>query len=222
MLGYLGNDGWRDMSDYLVHLTGGPRRGGDGRTALSGILEHQCVVPAGLEDGKGVGTVRTVTWLSGTQCAACLSEIPLGWLNRLVDRHGRFGIGFTKSYIRSVGGAPVWYLWRDSKIATELQSLITEAMRRRDPEEPIWKLTPYVENPARGDTYRYEFDWEREWRVRDGLAFTPDDIAFLFAPERDHGWARHLLCDLSVGTKPILDPCWKMSELQKILAKSDL
>lgn len=28
-----------------------------------------------------------------------------------------------------------------------------------DPTDPIWKLTPSVDNPGSGDWGRYEFDW---------------------------------------------------------------
>lgn len=220
MLGYLGNEGWRDLSDYLVHLTGG--RHGDGRTALASILSTGVVVPTGLDDGRGVGTVRSVEWLSGTQYAACLSEIPLGWLGRLADRHGHFGVGFTKEYVRSLGGAPVWYLWKDSPAAELVQELVRQAMRRRDASDAIWQITPFIENPGRGDAYRYEFDWEREWRVRDGLLFELLDLQFLFAPKAEHDWVRHVLWEHDIGDMPVFDPTWSMDELQQKLAEFDL
>jgi hypothetical protein len=60
--------------------------------------------------------------------AACLSEIPLDRLDRLVDRHGEWGLGFLKSCIRCRNGGPVWYTHRDSDLAGAVFQTVRQAM----------------------------------------------------------------------------------------------
>jgi hypothetical protein len=59
-----------------------------------------------------------------------------------------------------------------------------------DSTHPTWRLTPFVDFPGAYGATAYRFEWEREWRVPAGLAFGPDDVAFLFIPEGLHAAAR--------------------------------
>jgi hypothetical protein len=47
-----------------------------------------------------------------------------------------------------------------------------------------------VDNPGPYGETRYEFEWEREWRVPHHLSFNEGDVAFLLAPEHYHDWMR--------------------------------
>ena len=40
---------------------------------------------------------------------------------------------------------------------------------------------------------RYEFEWEREWRIPHALEFKSEDVAILFIPEEIHDQARGFL-----------------------------
>jgi hypothetical protein len=57
-------------------------------------------------------------------------------------------------------------------------------------EHPIWKLTPFVDSPGSYGAGSYFFEWEREWRHVDDLAFSPKNVAFLIMPEDYHNAAR--------------------------------
>jgi hypothetical protein len=50
------------------------------------------------------------------------------------------------------------------------------AADEKDWDGPVWDLTPFVDlrDPA-----KYAFDWEREWRVPQGLRFELDDVALV-------------------------------------------
>ncbi|MFJ5990544.1 abortive infection system antitoxin AbiGi family protein [Lentzea sp. NPDC092896] len=214
MLGYMGHDDWQDMSDYLVHLT-------DGESLFKIIYEGT------LRATTAQGTARSIVGLGTTQHAVCLSEIPLGLLGRLADRHGRFGVGFTRDFVRSRGGAPVWYLARGTKQEASFQALVNEKMKgAAKPDDPLWVLTPFVDNPGSGPGWSYEFEWEREWRVAGGLGFTLDDVQFLFVPEvNQEGWRDHwktLFGARTVFAGAMIDTDWDVARLQAELKRAGL
>lgn len=212
MLGYGGHPDWRDMSEYLVHLTTAD--------ALNRILPQRTLEPA-----DSVGAVRKLTELADSQRAACLSEIPLDRLDRLVARHGSYGLGLLKPFVRTRGGAPVWYLYRDSPVALSFQSVVTEAMTGGiEPSDKIWRVTPFIDNPGAGEQWRYEFEWEREWRVVGGLRFEYADLAFLIAPEHGHSQLISWLSQAmgNAPHPPILDLAWDLSRLQSAFADHGL
>ena len=64
-----------------------------------------------------------------------------------------------------------------------------------DPTDAVWAITPFVDYPGEYGGSQYRFEWEREWRVPGGLAFSPDDVAFLFIPEDLHAKARSFFDD---------------------------
>lgn len=215
MLGYFGNSDWRDMSEYVVHLTD--------IEGFKSILRNLCI-----EARACLGTARNLGDVASQQEALSLSEIPLDRLSRLGERHGGFGFGFTKDLVREKGGAPVWYLRRDSAVQLRFQELVRQAMLGGiDPSDPIWALTPFVENPGSGDGWRYEFDWEREWRVPKELKFEYSDVQFLVVDgpagsknQRTLGqyWAQQT--PESVPSMFALD--WSMKQLQALFARADL
>lgn len=210
MLGYGGHPDWRDMSEYVVHLTE--------REPMREILNQRVWKPGG-----PMGTARNLRELADSQDVVCLSEIPLDRLDRLMERHGHFGLGFRKRFVRSKGGAPVWYLNRDTPMQGTFQTVINEAMQGGvDPSNTIWKLTPFIENPGSGDWRRYEFDWEREWRVVGDFTFGNANIRFLIAPESAHvsvaaDWEQRVTTGRAVP--PLIDLGWDLSQLQDALAR---
>lgn len=209
MLGYGGHADWRDMSEYVVHLTAAE--------TLTKVLELRALEPAG-----PLGTVRNLVEVADSQHAVCLSEIPLDQLDRLVERHGAYGLGFRKTFVRDKGGAPVWYLNRDTPVADLFQEVIREAMHGGiQSTDSIWKIAPFIENPGSGDWGRYEFDWEREWRVVGKLTFGNAHIAFLTAPESAHttlraDWLRRVTT--SRQPPPLIDLGWDLGRLQSAFA----
>jgi hypothetical protein len=106
--------------------------------------------------------------------------VPLDKVDRLMRRHGFYGIAFTKNFIRSKQGARVWYVDQGSEQARSLNGHLLELQSRRDFDHPMWDLTPFIDLVMPG---RYEWDWEREWRVRGSLNFSLDDVAFVITPE---------------------------------------
>jgi hypothetical protein len=230
VLGYRGNPTWRDMSEYVVHfcrtrealtaiLTSGAI---EGRTPFGWAREFEQDRDAAHQRGENLHGYPT-------QKSVCLSEVPLDLLDRLVARRGPWGLGFRKQSVIDDGGAPVWYVEKDTVLARALtglqQSLTTPTpSQRRD-----WhRITPFIDKVGEfPDGTVYRFEWEREWRVPRRLDLYVGHPAFLFALTAEHA---QLVADLTVqgvagtphGIAPLLDPTWTESELQAALTQHGL
>ncbi|WP_162908122.1 abortive infection system antitoxin AbiGi family protein [Allorhizocola rhizosphaerae] len=171
LLGYRRDPKWRDMSDYLVHFT-------KSEEDLVSILQD-----GEIRAGGPFGSATNLEERLRSQKSVCLSEIPLDQLNRLMARHGRYGLGFTRDYVRQQGGARVWYLDHGTPAHVAFNEMVRQAMIGGvDPAAEIWKLTPFIDRVTPG---RYEFEWEREWRIVGGLRFEYSDLAFVLLPDGD-------------------------------------
>ncbi len=161
---------WGDVSQYVVHLTKDP-------TTLGAILGTGCLKASG---PFGFGHFRNIPEVAARHRSVCFSEAPLDELERVTRRRGHYGIGFTKDFLRLKHGARVWYVDQRSEQASSLYSLLGPLVTAKDFSNPIWELTPFLDLLMPG---RYEWDWEREWRVRGDLDFTLADVAFVLTPE---------------------------------------
>lgn len=181
---------WRDMSDWVVHFTGS-------EDALRSILMDRRINPSGpFGQGRNVGEVAEA------HKSACLSEIPLDHLDRLYERHGRWGIGFSKEYVTRVGGARVWYLDADSEMGRVVYDAIGALLRVQNFSDPLWRMTPFIDSMADGTPFWYRFDWEREWRVPGGLIFELSDVAFVMTPDGVLESAAGLLASAEIAALP--------------------
>ena len=208
-LGYRGNDSWRDMSEYLVHLTLDCEN-------WKSILRSQR-----LTAGGPFGALSTHKDHPESQMSCCLSEIPMDYLPRLAERHGRYGVVFRKSFIESSGGQRVWYLEKESEVADALFSMVKKQhFPRVDENDPLLRLTPFIDYLNE----RRSFEWEREWRVVGELDFQPSDVRFLFLPDGEHIDARNYLDseyeELSgpdLSHAPMIDLRWSDEKIQQVL-----
>ena len=199
---------WRDYSDYLVHFTKPSLESSEYSNMMSicGSGRLRAANPFGI--GRHAPA-------SVPQRAVCFSEIPLHELSRLADRRSSYGIGFSKEFVSSRGGCPVWYVAKDSVNADVLQTMMSEALQNRtSASQRIWELTTFIDFPGDYPTGTYRFEWEREWRVRGSLSFRESNVAFLVIPEILHHTARTFFrnaIDENIGPGylcPYIDPRW--------------
>jgi hypothetical protein len=211
-----------DFSQFVVHFT----KPDDemGYRVKMRILSSRVL----LSGPDSFGAARLVDGLGESQRCVCFSEIPPGFLHRLADRRGsRYGIGFRKRFIIDSGGAPIWYVEDGTQQHASIGAMIAAATRdgQADPNEPIWSLTPFIDLPSGPDSaYRYDFRWEREWRVASDLEFEVSDVAFLVLPEELHGDARAFFqnaADENFGPSytscAYIDPFWPVERAQTAL-----
>jgi hypothetical protein len=218
-IGYRGNPDWRDMSEYAVHFTKA-----SGTTSAYDVM-LKILWEGRIEPTGPLGAARNLTELAESQRSACFSEIPLDLLARLIARRSLYGIGFRQDFLGDHGGARVWYLDKGGAAAEAFKETVRAAMTGGiDHDDPVWRVTPFVDYPGDYGGTQYRFEWEREWRVPGGLPFGPADVAFLFIPEAFHGAARSFFeAHLEENTGPAylcpyVDPTWDMARIQAAYA----
>lgn len=209
-------ESWDDMSDYVVHLTKGGAGENDYGTMMS--IYGSCR----LEPSRRFGIGKDKAPRATEQEAVCFSEIPPGQWNRLEERRGtKYGLAFSKQFVLSRGGGPIWYAWKDTPHWRALQEMMAAAAG--DAEAPIWKITPMIDAPGTYGGRAYLFDWEREWRHIGSMSFEPEDVAFLLIPEDLHSAARRFFENAyleHIGPAyfcPYMDPSWDRDRIIEAL-----
>lgn len=226
-LGFRGSSEFEDMSDYLVHLT----RDVEGRTAYDNairILYERQLRPgpspfgfaARFAGGDPSGRLRE------TMRAVCFTETPLPLLNRFVPRRSQYGLGFRREFIAKAGGVPVWLPELGTPAATLLNTFAETTATAQRFDDPFWTIASLIDIPGEYGAKTYRFEWEREWRIRGGLAFSPNDVAFLLVPEAHHAAAKRFFEEHGrAGTGPyypgpFLDPAWNADRMRKALGRA--
>ncbi|MGN7779302.1 hypothetical protein ACTJJE_07255 [Mycolicibacterium sp. 22603] len=169
LIGATGDPSRRDLSDYLIHLTGSLEN-------LTAILSEGFIRPT-----RPCSWQRSIAERAPVPELACLSEIPLEFIDRLTRRHGLYGVAFTRPFVAKSGGTRVWYLDKANPLCGRYSNEILRLIDDRDFQDSLWQLAPFIDPTGTG----YHFDWEREWRVPHGLRFTLHDVAFVLTPDGD-------------------------------------
>jgi hypothetical protein len=150
---------WNDFSEYITHFTKPVENISDYKNHLS-ILGGRKMMAK-----NTFGIARKTAPEPQTQETVCFSEIPLHCLDRLADRRSRYGIGFKKDIALSKGALPIWYVEKDTVQHQSITHLMNRALNSPEPtNDPIWKLTPFIDVPGEYGKSEYRFEWEREWR----------------------------------------------------------
>lgn len=226
VLGYRGEPGWRDMSEYAVHFTKDVASVAPGQPTVTAYDSMLSILASGeLRPGHPVGAARKVWALGDSQACVCFSEIPLDRLDRLVNRRSAYGIAFKQSVLIDRGGGRVWYVDKNSALANAVAEVVrSKAVSGMNVDDDYWRLTPFIDFPGEyGDT-QYRFEWEREWRVPGVMTFQPSDVAFLFLPETFHSAARAYFAEVEQEHRgpaylcPYIDPFWDEQRLQQWFA----
>ena len=194
-----------DLSTFVVHLT----RGDDPRGNLESILTNTVVEARscfGPKPSRDLAEKHPGTLLEASQRAACFTETPLRFVRLMCEdienrtmNFAPYGVAFTRTFARSKGVNPVWYVdrhyrsddpqpWRIVPVWDMINSAVaTNLPPEKLAELPIFKLTPFIETMGRpkGGT-RKEFWWEREWRKVGDLGFLPSKAVVVLAPADEH------------------------------------
>lgn len=216
MIGFAGRRDWQDMSDYLVHFTKPPSP----YDKMMSILANGRLLPG----DQPFGCAKNIPSLAQTQHCVCFSEAPLGHLRRLSSRYSLFGVAFSKDFLIPKGATPVWYLQHGTLAQSAVAELVAAAAAKGpNPNDELWKLTPFIDFPGRAPSapYNYKFEWEREWRLPGPVEFSPSDVAFLLLDEADHVAARDFFEGAEqdgIGPNfrcPYFDPRWDVDRIQR-------
>ncbi|MCT4642658.1 MAG: abortive infection system antitoxin AbiGi family protein [Bacteriovoracaceae bacterium] len=214
------NKNWEDMSEFLIHFAKGPDQD-SAYNAIMGILFDQQIKVM-----NPFGFAKKYATDKENQKSVCLSETPLHLLERISQRRGPYGIGFTKSFITSKGGNPILYAQANGPLFEGLEKLTHISLSQGgELEESFWKIAPFIDQVISKPNKRYQFDWEREWRINENLNFKVTDVEFLIIPEDLHEAAEGFFLDAEVDNTgpsykcPLIDIHWSLDKIRNTLSK---
>lgn len=131
---------------------------------------------------------------------------------------------FRKEFIVQSNGGPIMYAYQDTAHAVALRKLVDAAVGK--PDDPVWRVSPFIDQPGQYGNSSYFFEWEREWRHVGDLNFKETDPVFLIIPEQFHEAARGFFDDaerkhLGPNYKcPFIDPYWNLNTITDLLKVS--
>jgi hypothetical protein len=215
-----------DLSTFLVHLT----RTTGGKSAKQRLADIviggaiQAVTPF----GHAISRLQSGGLPLDSQKCVCFTETPLEHMSLLTEEiEGRqikfepYGIIITKKQARKLGVNPVWYLditpghdW----LTRPVNALIERAISEKNMSDPVFRLTPFIEQFGVGAGNPKDFSWEREWRVK--KAFPLPTKYMLLCPEADHLAFQKILqqAGASLSDVPMLDAAWGLETIIARLA----
>lgn len=206
----------------MVHLT----RSSGGKNAQQRLSE--IIIGGSINAvnpfGHAVSSLRTARWSLESQHCVCFTETPLEHISLLTESiEGRqinfepYGLVITKKQARKRGVNPVSYLditpghnW----LTKPLSALIERANSENNTHDPVFTLTPFIEQFGLGK----DFSWEREWRVAN--AFPLPQKYILLCPEEDHPHFRKIFAQAGTAPSdvPMLDAAWGLETIIARLA----
>ena len=219
--------GREDISRFIVHLT---RDDSDdfsegGATARSNFLSitksrriiayrPHCLhsrrlseVPENLRDRLSV---------------ACFTEVPLNQLHLLCRQiPGRrielspYGFVFKKDFFATAGGQPAVYVNSydsNSWYREAFDQLFDIANDTTAKAKKLWRILPYLNAMHE----KYDFSWEREWRIRKNLSFKMSDVVAVILPNEGEEELKKVFA--TSGTA-VISPGWTYEQIVSELAK---
>lgn len=217
--------GREDFSRFVVHLTRDDsetfNNGSPARENFLKILKSRkihayrphCIFSRRLNDLSKTSR--------GKLKVACFTEVPLNQLHLLTRPiEGReiefepYGFVFTKEFIAAAGGQPAIYInsySRNSWLREGVEELFSQAHNGGKFENTLWRILPFLNAMHE----RYDFSWEREWRVLNKLEFKHDDLVCVILPDEGEDEIKETLANAGVA---VISPGWSYEHIVSQLA----
>ena len=205
-------EGRGDLSRFVIHLTRDDTKDfDDGASAVENfntIIKESKILPFRphcLNSDQIPKKHRNKFFV------CCFTEIPLSELH-LLTRHikGRqiqlseYGIVFSREFLISKKAQPAIYInsYHNNMWLREAADRIWKICEENGFQDcSMWRILPFLNAMHE----KYDFTWEREWRICGDLAFTPEDIVCVILPE--HG-EEDLRREFLTGGVPVISPGW--------------
>lgn len=213
----------QDISQFVVHLTrNDTEEFTDGATAkenLVSILKSRkiyatrphCIFNEEIEAlGKSAKKKCRV---------ACFTETPLTEISKISRKiQGRkielepYGLVFRKDDIIRVGGQPAIYVnsyGKNDFLRESVRELFDIA--KTNASSKLWRMVPYLSAMHE----RYDFSWEREWRVTKDFEFDLEDVVCIILPEVDEEELKTHAAESGIA---VISPGWSYEHIVSHLA----
>jgi len=217
--------GREDISQFVVHLTRDDRKDFEGGALaeknfwriykdkrIRGFQAHCLYNPL---------LAKVDSKISSKFNVACFTETPLNQLHRLVRAiPGRsvvfepFGFCFKKQFLVEKGAQQAIYInsyGGNRWLKGSAMSLFNRCVKDGDLAEPDWRLLPFINAMHE----KYDFSWEREWRVLGDLDFKRSDIVCVILPSEGHDDLKETFALAGIAT---ISPGWTYEEIVAELA----
>lgn len=152
---------------------------------------------------------------------ACFTEVPLNQLHLLTRQIiGRdiklepYGFVFTKQFIVSAGGQPALYInsYNDNSwLKDALMDIFNQSHEEGKFTSRFFRILPYVNAMHE----KYDFSWEREWRVRKNLEFKLTDLVCLILPDDGEEDIKDACANVGLA---VVSPGWTYEQIVAELA----
>ena len=217
--------GREDISRFITHLTRDDRNtfnnGNSARTNFIKILKSRKIAafrPHCIYNNR----IKEIAKSQRSRLnVACFTEVPLNQLHLLTRSiEGRaiqlepYGFVFTKEFIAAEGGQPAIYInsYEDNPWLREaIDELFEEALEDGTFTGKLWRILPFVNAMHE----KYDFSWEREWRVRRRLKFKLRDLVCLILPNDSEESLRERCAKAGVA---VISPGWTYEQIVAGLA----
>lgn len=153
---------------------------------------------------------------------ACFTETPLNQIGQLVGPiPGRkikleaYGFVFLREFIVKSGGQPAIYINSydgNTHLRDAVNELFRLAQKGKAVNDTLSRLLPFINAMHE----RYDFTWEREWRVLKGLSFTTSKLVCVILPEDDTDDLRPLMAESGIAA---ISPGWSYEQIVAELSK---
>lgn len=211
-------EGRGDISRFVVHLTRDdrkdfPRGGATAADNFSSIIHDRRIRayrPHCLHKDRIPKDHRK------RFSVCCFTETPLSELHLLARyipgrrvRLSEYGLVFSREFLISNGAQPALYInsYESNLWLREAADKLCDIAEDNDFRKgKLWRFLPYLNAMYE----RYDFTWEREWRVRGDLKFKAGDIVCSILPENgEDEWKQKFL---SRGV-PVVSPGWSTERI---------
>lgn len=182
--------GREDISRFVVHLTRDDSQdfsdGGTAEENFRAIIEDRRI---GAYQPHCIHSKEIPKKLRPRYSVACFTEVPLTQLHLLTKRiPGRkiclkpYGFVFSREFIISKGAQPAIYInsYNNNSWLRDAADVLCGIARSKEfAKGKVWRFLPFLNAMHE----RYDFTWEREWRVRGDVQFTPSDVVAAILPK---------------------------------------
>ena len=185
-----------DLSRFVVHLTRNDTKdiegGGTEQENFRDIIEERTI---GAYSPHCLHADRIPERLQHMFSVSCFTEVPLTQLHLLTKYiRGRnvqlkpYGIVFTREFIINKGAQPAIYInsyGGKSPVREAVDTMFEIAEKRGFKRGKLRNILPFMNAMHE----RYDFTWEREWRVVGDVKFKPQDVVAVILPEaKEEEW----------------------------------
>lgn len=218
-------DSREDVSRFVVHLTRDDREdfkyGATARDNFLSIIKQKRIGafrPHCLHAPQIKGFSRKVR---RKFYVSCFTEVPLTQLRFLVQRiKGRqvclepFGFVFDKRTLIEKGAQPALYInsYSGNDALKKSINRIFELSRKNEFEDDLARILPFVNAMHE----KYDFTWEREWRVAGDFHFKHSNIVCCVLPSSGQEDIREKLIQAGIAA---VSPGWTYEQIVSEMAR---